>query len=74
MLYYWYNYWRDYLIYIELIPMGATLLLSIFLMAEGPNYLYGKKKIDRCLKSLKWIARVNGTMEDYEMIAQDFKY
>lgn len=45
--------------------MGVALVLTILFMAEGPNYLYGKKKIDRCLASLKYIAKINGTMEDY---------
>lgn len=62
VLYYWYNHWFDYLVYISLIPMGITLIFSIFFLAEGPNYLYNKKDIDGCLVSLKFIAKMNGTL------------
>lgn len=54
--------------------MVITLVVALIFMVEGPNYLYNKKQIDRCLDSLKFIAKMNGTMEDYEMIALDFKY
>ncbi len=74
VLYYWYNHWFDYLVYISLCPMGITLVLCIIFMVEGPNYLYNKKQIDRCLDSMRFIAKMNGTMEDYEMVAMDFKY
>lgn len=54
--------------------MSITLVFSMIFMVEGPNYLYNKKQIDRCLDSLRFIAKMNGTMEDYEMVAENFKY
>lgn len=65
VLYYYYNYWRDFLLYISLLPMIATLIFSGLFLVEGPGYLYRKKEIDRCLESLKFIARVNGTLEKF---------
>lgn len=46
VLYYWYNAWRDYLLYIAIIPMAATLVVSLFFLVEGPSYLYRKHRIE----------------------------
>lgn len=42
IFYYYYNAWRDYLLYIAIIPMAVTLVLTMIFLVEGPSYLYRK--------------------------------
>jgi hypothetical protein len=74
VLYYYYNYWYDYLLYVSIIPMVTVFIWSFFYLVEGPNYLYRKHKIEECKQSLKIIARVNGTLKKYEEVADSIKF
>ncbi len=74
LLYYVYNYWYDYLLYICIIPMVITFFLTLFLLVEGPYFLYRNNRIEECLASLKFIATVNGTLDKFEEATRDFKY
>ena len=40
ILYYVWNYWFNYLLYVSIIPMIITWVISYFYLVEGPNYLY----------------------------------
>ena len=40
VLYYVWNYWFDYLLFVSIIPMIITWIISYFFLVEGPNYLY----------------------------------
>jgi hypothetical protein len=48
VLYYVYNDWFGFLLYVSFIPMALTTIVSVFFIVEGPNYLYRKRMIDRC--------------------------
>ena len=73
MLFYVYNYWFDYILYISVIPMIGTWIFSWFFLVEGPNYLYRMEQIDRCKESVAFIAKINGTTEAYDQEEGSFQ-
>ena len=54
--------------------MVLVCVVSALYLVEGPNYLYRKHKIEQCRRSLRFIARINGTTEEYHAIEKEFKY
>ena len=60
VLYYTWNYWLDFLIYISIIPMIAIWLFSLAFLVEGPNFLFRKGRFAECQESIAFIAKING--------------
>jgi hypothetical protein len=65
LLFYYYNIWYNYVVWIVLLPMIAIMIVSYFYLVEGPNFLYGKKRDRECLESLRVIAKYNGREKEF---------
>jgi hypothetical protein len=74
VLFYYYNQWYNYLILFVLIPMIGVLLICMFFIVEGPNFLFGQKRDKECLESLEVIALVNDKYAEFQVAAENFKY
>lgn len=62
--YFWFNYWRNYLLFIELVPNIILLVLAFFYFVESPYFLIEKHKdIEAAMTSMRKIAAVNGVGE-----------
>lgn len=73
--YFWYNYWANYVIYIQLIPSIVAFVAVYFFLVESPYFLLEKKRdIKGALASMNKIAAVNGvSKENIRLIEEEFK-
>jgi hypothetical protein len=63
--YFWFNHWSNYLIFIELVPNIALLVVVFFYLVESPYFLIEKQRdIEAAMRSMRKIATVNGVGEE----------
>lgn len=63
--YFWYNYWANYVIYVQLIPSIIAFVAVYFFLVESPYFLLEKKRdIKAALASMVKIAMVNGVSKE----------
>lgn len=62
--------WR-YIFYCTLVASIACFLLSLFI-PESPKYLISVNRVEAAKKSMKQIAKINGTYDT--IIWRDFKF
>ena len=62
VLYYYYNLWYNFLLYVSLIPIVVVFIFSLFFLVESPYYYLQNKKYQEYLKSLETIAKYNNTL------------
>ena len=59
--YFFFNWWSNYLIFIQLVPNIVLILLVSFYLVESPYFLIEKKRdIDGAIQAMRKIATVNG--------------
>ncbi len=63
--YFWFNYWSNYLLFIQLIPNIILIVVAFLYFVESPYFLIEKQKdVEAAMKSMRKIAAINGIGED----------
>jgi hypothetical protein len=63
--YFWFNYWRNYILFIQLIPNLVLIVIAFLYFVESPYFLIEKQKdVDAAMNSMRKIAAVNGVGEE----------